>query len=223
MKQLRTEASARFALGDRYREQGEWAQAAVWYAQAWALVAKRDLAGDGAIPNGWHRMGAVLVQLGREHEAVPYLQRALADYQLRHRRRTQEAILCAIADVHALLHDHTALIATLEALFADTQDIAVRLLQSPEIVRMLQHPEVRTAFDQILATIAAVRTEFSADELPLFGCANCRDYGRGTDGHDWTLECSVCGKCFSYSGCSCDGCCGGTYAGFGGGRTTFSV
>jgi tetratricopeptide (TPR) repeat protein len=214
---------ALFAEGDRHREMGEWEQAVVRYQQAWALAIKRDLAGDEATPNGWHSTGLALTQLGRHEEAKPYLSRAVADYLSRDGRRNREQTRFALAGVYAMLGDRESLIEALTKLFARDERYVSHVAVAPEFTTALQDPEVRAFFERQVAQIKSTRTEFSADELRVFGCDHCRDRGRSTDWHDWTMKCSVCGKHFSYSGCSCDGCCGGTYAGFGGGRTTYTV
>lgn len=215
--------AALFAEGDRYRERGEWAQGVVRYQQAWAVAARHDLAGDEATPNGWHRMGLALTQLGRHEEAGPYFRRALADYLSRDGRRNREQTRLALAGIYAMLGEREALIEVLTKLFARDEGYVARVALAPEFTAALHDPEVRPFFERYVAQVKARRTEFSADELPVYGCDHCRDRGRPTDWHDWTMECSVCGKHFSYNGCSCDGCCGGTYVGFGGGRTTYTV
>jgi tetratricopeptide (TPR) repeat protein len=213
--------TALFAEGDRHHERGEWEHAAACYQQAWAVAATHDVAGEEATPSGWHRTGLALVQLGRHNEAGPYLRRALADYLSRDGRRNRERTRFALAGVYAMLDEREALFEACTRLFAQDERYVARAALAPEFMTALQDPDVRAFFNRYVAQIKAQRMEFSADELPVYGCDHCRARGRPTDWHDWTMECSVCGKSFSYSGCSCDGCCGGTYAGFGGGRTTY--
>lgn len=198
--------TAFFAEGDRHHERGEWEQAAVCYQQAWAAAAKHDVAGEEATPSGWHRTGLALVQLGRHNEAGPYLRRALADYLSRDGRRNREQTRFALAGVYAMLGERKALIDALAKLFARDEGYVARAALAPEFTAALQDPEARAFFERHVAQLKARRAEFSADELPVFGCDHCRNRGRPTDWHDWTMECSACGKCFSYSGCSCDGC-----------------
>lgn len=216
-------AAELFAAGDRYREQEAWAQAAAHYQLAWAIAAEQDLAHADALRNGWYRTGTALMRVGRTAEAEPYLRRSLEVYRAAGKQSRRLPALLAIAELCAMLGEWPQLINALEELFALDEAFVAHVAQAPEFAAAREVPSVQHYLDRIIAAIHARRTDFSAEELPVFGCANCRDKGYSTDGHDWTLECSVCGKSFAYSGCSCDGCCGGTYAGFGGGRTVYQV
>ena len=64
--------------------------------------------------------------------------------------------------------------------------------------------------------------EYDAAQRSIHGCDVCRAWHPPAH-HDWTLTCRVCDKVFVRSSCSCDGCCGGTYAGQGGGMRCYEV
>jgi tetratricopeptide (TPR) repeat protein len=215
------EAVNLYCTGEKYRKLGAWNTALDYYMKAIARVPDRDFS-FSSFSNTWHHVGLVLLRLHRPIDAMPYLYRALWDYEIKRRERS-DAFGFSLARVYALLEQTDKMFDSLTLSFNDDDRYVSQVYETLEFESYYDDREFQQFVQAAIARVKRTRTEFSVDELKVMGCPNCRTKARSTDGHDWTMICRQCGNSFSYGGCSCDGCCGGTYAGFGGGKTTYYV
>ena len=223
---LLKQAKQWFWDGEKYREEGELEKAADLFIKACQLFPDYDFVQYAQFFDSWHRVGLVLMQCDRTEEAKLYLNRALEHYtakQKKHYPYCQGNGSFAKAQIYALLGEKAKMLQMLAKSFKKEDQYVSDVYGSPEFLDYHTDPEFTALMQKAIAAIKQKRNAFSVTELAVMGCENCRGKGLPTDGHDWTMICRQCGNTFSYGGCSCDGCCGGTYAGFGGGETTYYV
>lgn len=225
--EIEREAKDFFYQGEKFREEGNLEKAVEHYFKAVEILPDKNF--YTYLPfNSWHRIGWVLVELYRQEEALPYLQRALSEYN-KHTLDTKSSFydgvyLLSKACIFALLAEKENTIKTLSLCFETNDKYVAEAYAKKEFETYKDDPDFLDFMNSAIAQTKRNRSTFDAKELAVMGCDNCRKKGGSTkNNHDWTMNCSHCGKSFSYNGCSCDGCCGGTYAGFGGGRYTFTV
>lgn len=220
--QIKQEAEGFFYQGDKYLGERNWEQAAEHYLKACELLPDHNF--STYLPfNTWHRVGLVLVQLQKQTEALPYLYRALFDYQVKQNSQYPDAYYFSSACIYALVKDKYNMLKMLAISFEHKDKYVCEVYEKIEFEPYMRDEEFQNFMNTAVERTKQRRTSFDVTELQVMGCDNCRTQADPTDGHDWTIICSQCGNSFSYSGCSCDGCCGGTYAGYGGGRTVYHI
>ncbi len=224
-KQLQKEAETYFWNGVSCSNHQNWEQAIQNYLKAATLDPDYKFKISPFLVMD-HLLGLVLVKSQRRDEAIPYLMRSLSQYQKYKKRYAPDCDdpgFWAMAQVYALMGEQKQTLKYLRKTFEIRDRYVCQVYNTLEFAEYLEDPKFQDWMQQAIATVKQNRTHFDAAELLIMGCDHCRHRGSSTDSHDWEMYCTQCGNTFSYGGCSCDGCCGGTYAGFGGGVTIYQV